>query len=119
MPDNILSQSSVLVIVAHPDDEVLGCGGTIARHCVAGDRVAVLILADGVTSRGDVAPADLKERQSAAGRANAILGVQDVTLLTYPDNRMDEVTLLDIVRISSRSLRDASLTRFIPIMPAI
>jgi N-acetylglucosamine malate deacetylase 1 len=93
-----MSHSSVLVVAAHPDDEVLGCGGTIARHCAAGDRVAVLILADGVTSRGNIAPADLKERQSAARNANAILGVQDVTLLAYPDNRMDEVVLLDVVK---------------------
>lgn len=93
-----MSHSSVLVVVAHPDDEVLGCGGAIARHCSAGDRVAVLILADGVTSRGETAPSDLTARQGAAGRANAILGVQDVTLLAYPDNRMDEVVLLDVVK---------------------
>lgn len=93
-----MSSSSVLIVVAHPDDEVLGCGGTIARHCAAGDRVAVLILADGVTSRGVSTSADLEERRSAAGCANAILGVRDVTLLAYPDNRMDAVTLLDIVK---------------------
>ena len=42
----------VLVVAAHPDDEVLGCGGTIARHCADGDTVSVLILAQGVVSRG-------------------------------------------------------------------
>ena len=41
----------VLVVVAHPDDEVLGCGGTIAKHINNGDSVSVLILADGETSR--------------------------------------------------------------------
>ena len=45
MPD------SVLVVAAHPDDEVLGCGGTIARHSDAGDLVHVLIVAEGATSR--------------------------------------------------------------------
>ena len=42
---------SVLVVAAHPDDEVLGCGGTIARHAEAGDQVQVLIVAEGATSR--------------------------------------------------------------------
>ena len=41
----------VLVVAAHPDDEVLGCGGTIARHAEAGDQVQVLIVAEGATSR--------------------------------------------------------------------
>ena len=42
---------SVLVVAAHPDDEVLGCGGNIARHADAGDQVQVLIVAEGATSR--------------------------------------------------------------------
>ncbi|MFZ4108741.1 MAG: PIG-L deacetylase family protein, partial [Candidatus Planktophila sp.] len=41
----------VFVIAAHPDDEVLGCGGSIARHADAGDHVQVLIVAEGATSR--------------------------------------------------------------------
>ena len=41
----------VLVIAAHPDDEVLGCGGTIARHSEIGDNVQILIVAEGATSR--------------------------------------------------------------------
>ena len=43
--------TKVLVIAAHPDDEVLGCGGTIARHIKNKDDVHVIILAEGVTSR--------------------------------------------------------------------
>ena len=41
----------VLVVAAHPDDEVLSCGGTIARHADGGDQVQVLIVAEGATSR--------------------------------------------------------------------
>ena len=41
--------TSVLVVAAHPDDEVLGCGGTIARHADASDQVQVLIVAEGAT----------------------------------------------------------------------
>ena len=43
--------ASVLVVAAHPDDEVLGCGGTIARHANSGDQVHVLVVAEGSTSR--------------------------------------------------------------------
>ena len=44
---------SILVIAAHPDDEVLGCGGTIVKHIQNGDEVHVLIIAEGVTSRDE------------------------------------------------------------------
>lgn len=43
--------NSGLVVAAHPDDEVLGCGGTIARHTKNGDTVRILIMAEGITSR--------------------------------------------------------------------
>jgi LmbE family N-acetylglucosaminyl deacetylase len=90
---------SVLVVAAHPDDEVLGCGATMARHRAEGARVTVLLMADGVGARE---PADrareLSVRQSAAKRACGELGVTELTLLAYPDNRMDQVALLDIVQ---------------------
>ncbi len=94
-----MSRQSVLVVAAHPDDEVLGCGGTIARHRQAGDLVAVITMTDGLSSRdGGATPAEIEERRQAAVRANEILGVIDLTLLSYPDNRMDTVALLDIVK---------------------
>ena len=43
--------TNILVVAAHPDDEVLGCGGTIAKHADEGDRVNILIVAEGATSR--------------------------------------------------------------------
>ena len=43
-------QQNVLVVAAHPDDEVLGCGGTIARHVDQGDQLHVLIMAEGATA---------------------------------------------------------------------
>ena len=45
------SRKNVMVVAAHPDDEVLGCGGTIAAHACAGDKVCVLFLSEGVSSR--------------------------------------------------------------------
>lgn len=93
--------NKVLVVVAHPDDEVLGCGGTLARHAGAGDHVEVLILADGVTARtrnGEAAKSDLALRQQAAHAAANALGISAPRMLRFPDNRLDTVPLLDVVQ---------------------
>jgi len=95
----------VLVIAAHADDEVLGCGGTIARHIHAGDQVAVLFMTDGVSSRantaldpGELVHGDKEQRLSASQQALKILGVTDIRQLNFPDNKMDTIALLDVVQ---------------------
>jgi len=95
--------SAVLVVAAHPDDEVLGCGGTIARHSDAGDQVQVLIAAEGATSRQqqrdrDQASHELSALAQAAHQAGAILGAQGVELLDLPDNRLDSLDRLDLIK---------------------
>lgn len=89
---------SILVVAAHTDDEVLGCGGTIARHVTKGDTVHAVFMADGVTSRPDATHAEIKQRNSAAASAHKILGIEQAYMLGFPDNRMDSVPLLDIVQ---------------------
>jgi LmbE family N-acetylglucosaminyl deacetylase len=93
----------VLVVAAHPDDEVLGCGATMARHVDCGDEVSVVITAEGVTSRDyqrNVAQRheQLSTLKSISISANKILGVTDIHFLGFPDNRMDEVPFLDVVK---------------------
>ena len=85
---------SVLIIAAHPDDEVLGCGGTIARHSESGDQVHVLIVAEGLTSRSHerdraAVQNQLSDLSRAAQLAGSILGAVSVELLDLPDNRLD------------------------------
>ena len=95
---------TIAVIAAHPDDEVLGCGATMARHAAAGDQVHVLIVAEGATSRGakrnrEEAATELSELALNARKAHAILGSASLELLEFPDNRLDSVDLLDVVKV--------------------
>ena len=87
----------ILVVAAHSDDEVLGCAGTIVRHINAGDKVHLLFMTDGVGSRLGV-NISVNSRILAAENSAKILGVTSVENLDFPDNRMDEVALLDIVQ---------------------
>lgn len=91
----------MLVVAAHPDDEALGCGGTIAKHAVHGDEVVVAFLADGVTSREPSTDhsAGLSRRQGAARSAASILGVSDVRFGELPDNQLDTVPMLTVVQV--------------------
>ena len=88
---------NVVIIVAHADDEALGCGGTIARHVAEGDNVSIIYLADGITSRTDE-KMDIEKRQSAAEKVQSVLGFNESYFLGFPDNRMDSLSLLDIVQ---------------------
>lgn len=94
---------TVLVVVAHPDDEVLGCGGTIARLAKEGRKVHVLQLADGESSREMSEPVRVDEfvqkRVSAAQQACEIMGCASLECMGLPDNRLDRLELLDIVKM--------------------
>jgi LmbE family N-acetylglucosaminyl deacetylase len=91
-----------LVVAAHPDDEVLGCGGTVAALVSRGWTMHALIMAQGATSRGEVGESDwhdaLSELRECAAKAARCLGAQQPRMLVFPDNRMDSVDLLDVVK---------------------
>jgi LmbE family N-acetylglucosaminyl deacetylase len=87
----------ILVIAAHADDEVLGCGGTIAKHVAADDAVYALFMTDGVAARAASSDDEARRRQEAAAAAARILGLKESFQLAFPDNRMDSVPLLDVV----------------------
>jgi LmbE family N-acetylglucosaminyl deacetylase len=95
--------TNVLVVAAHPDDEVLGCGGTIARLVDCGVEVHIALLADGVGSRKKSAidaksNDNLIARRQAARKAAKILGAKSVVFGDFPDNRMDTIALLEITQ---------------------
>jgi LmbE family N-acetylglucosaminyl deacetylase len=98
--------SRVLVIAAHPDDEVLGMGGTIAVHTSAGDDVRVLVVTDGSSTQypGD-AEIRARKEQEALGAAKE-LGVEDYVHLDLPDMRLDTLEHIDVNRIVEQHVRD-------------
>jgi len=95
----------ILLVVAHPDDELLGVGATMNRlirdyDCV----VKVIILGEGITSRSDkrdlaLWQTELKQHKENIEKAQQAIGFQELSVYDFPDNRFDSVDLLDIVKI--------------------
>ena len=93
----------ILVVASHPDDEILGCGATIAKHVDEGDEVFNLICAEGGTSRQEKRDRTkienyLSELSRSANEAARILGVSKVDLLNFPDNRLDSIARIEIIK---------------------
>ena len=106
---------NVLVIAAHPDDEVLGVGGTIKKLSRAGNNVKIVIMATGIKSRRSQkysnspkyeADNDTDKKmdkqisllRDEAKRASKILGAKEIEFLDFPDNEMDSVSLLEVTK---------------------
>jgi LmbE family N-acetylglucosaminyl deacetylase len=98
-----MQSKRILVIAAHPDDEVLGCGGTMALHARAGDEVSVVITC---TGRPAEASANGTAQQSYTQRALEELGVRDFRLLGFPDQRLDTLALTDIITPLEQVVRE-------------
>lgn len=105
----LLKNQEVLVIAAHPDDETLGMGGTIHKLSLLGSRVRVVFLSDGIGSRDKVRES-LEDRRAAATNALKLLNCSDVLFYDYPDNSMDSVPLIDVVKTIERCINDLSPT---------
>ena len=94
-----------MIVVAHPDDEVLGMGGSIHRlvheyQC----HIEVVILGEGITSRSKKREAkrwqsELSEHQSHIETARQVLGYHSYRSYQFPDNRFDGVELLDLIKV--------------------
>jgi LmbE family N-acetylglucosaminyl deacetylase len=94
---------NVLVIAAHPDDELLGCGGTVARLAQEGHAVYMSILGEGITSRSERREeADPETITALHGRSYEVarmLGSKELRMFGLPDNRFDTVPLLEVIKI--------------------
>ena len=113
----------ILVIVAHPDDEVLGMGGTIKKLTREGHNVKIVILATGITSRRSsdysnstdykldkniesITKKQLKELQKNAKKAANILGVTKLDMMDFPDNEMDKITNLEVTKTVEKIINE-------------
>lgn len=94
---------NVLVVAAHPDDELLGVGGTIRKLSNQGMICRAVIVGEGITSRSDKridANADeLKKLKEDAEKAAKLIGYQSIDFCELPDNRLDGMELLDIIKV--------------------
>lgn len=94
-----------MVVVAHPDDELLGLGATMNRLIQEQQVQAhVVILGEGITSRTEkrdveCVKKDLEIHKNNIASAQASIGYQSVSIYDFPDNRFDSVDLLDIIKV--------------------
>jgi LmbE family N-acetylglucosaminyl deacetylase len=97
----------VLVIAPHPDDETLGCGGTIARHAQAGDSVTIAIVTDGGSSRAGGLDREqiVHERRREAEMAAMRLGATELVLMGLPEDKWRLQELTDEVVALLKELR--------------
>jgi LmbE family N-acetylglucosaminyl deacetylase len=99
----IKNKHTVLVVVAHPDDEALGLGGTISKHVENGDIVYGVSMTDGVGARGGANEEEIKVRAQASINSEKILGFTWLEGGNFPDNAMDSVPLLAVVKVIEKA----------------
>ena len=119
---------NVLIIAAHPDDEILGMGGTIAKHTSQHDNVTIIYMATGITARRDPLESEyeiknipkkiqeewqeeLKKLQQDAKKSAKLLKVKDVKFYDFPDNEMDGIHLLKVVKVIEKEIKSAKPDR--------
>lgn len=94
---------NVLIVAAHPDDELVGCGGTAARLAREGNSVYIAILGEGITARAskreDADSSALNQLRERSRRVADLLGAKELSLHDLPDNRFDSVPLLDVIKV--------------------
>lgn len=88
----------VLIVVSHSDDESISMAGTICKHVDKGDKVYVISMTDGVSSRNDTDKYSVNKRKEASIKASEILGFEWGKCFDFGDNLMDKYPLLDVVK---------------------
>ena len=99
-----LRNKKIMLVVAHPDDELLGLGATMNKLINEYKVLThVVILGEGITSRSDSRDAEKWKKELEVHRANILspqsaIGYHSVSIYDFADNRFDTVALLDIVK---------------------
>lgn len=103
-----LRNKKILIVVAHPDDELLGLGASMNRLISDyGVLTHVVILGEGITSRSDSRDSKLWEEELRLHKQNIhnakeAIGYHGVSIYDFPDNRFDSVPLLDLIKVIER-----------------
>ena len=90
--------NSILIVVAHSDDETIGMGGTIKNHTSKGDNVFLISMTDGVSAWSNKSKNLVEERIKASEKASSILNFKWERRFSFPDNQMDNCSILEIVK---------------------
>jgi LmbE family N-acetylglucosaminyl deacetylase len=109
----------VLVFAAHPDDDVLGMGGTIARHVRDGDDVRIVCVTDGSSTQYPDDAEIRARKEGEAVAAAAALGVTDYVHLDLPDMRLDTLAHVDLNRVAEEHVRDTGAQVVYTVQPDV
>lgn len=99
--------NNIIVVAAHPDDEILGCGGTLLKHVAKGDNVFILFVSEGVSGRYRFSnnehslQKEILQRQAMAKKVAKIgkfkildfLGLKNLELHSYPHNYLTNIII--------------------------
>ena len=113
---------NVLIVAAHPDDEILGMGGTIVKHTSQNDNVTIIYMATGITARREplkpeheiknvskkvqeVWQNEIENLRQDAKKSAKLLNVKNVRFYDFPDNEMDRIQLLKIVKVIEKEIK--------------
>ena len=86
--------NKVLCIVAHPDDEVLGLGGTLIKHSLNKDSVDIVFFSDGEGAKIN----KNKNRIKNAEKCSKIIGSKIYKIFDFPDQKLDTVAKIEIIK---------------------
>ena len=92
----------ILVVAAHPDDEILGCGATLLKSAAKGHKIKTIIVSEGVSSRFDkdsiTQTKQLKKRIESSKKAQSFIKGSEIIYLNLPDQKLDTISLLSIIK---------------------
>jgi len=96
---------NILVVAAHPDDEILGCGGTLFKYSKK-TSINMLFLSDGETSRKIKNPKkNISKRKKSALKIGKLLGAKNIIFADFPDNQLDKISNLKIVKFIEKYIK--------------